>query len=103
MKLIIFRGIAVFLTQLPMILFMGGKFDLLFGFNQTDTGFTLLLSLFLLVPLLDLSWVITEITLSVKLSRDRKRVSTFLMPCIAMLFFIESIAADLYLLSQMRM
>ena len=103
MKLIIFRGIAIFLTQLPMVLFIGGKFDLLFGFNQTDSGFTLLLSLFVLVPLLNLAWLIIEITLSVKLFRHRDIAVSILMPLIAVFFFVESIAIDLYLISQARM
>jgi len=102
-ELIIFRGIAIFLTQLPMILFIGGKFDLLFGFNQTHSAFTLLLSLFVLVPLLNLAWLIIEITLSVKLFRHRNRALSFLLPLIAVFFIAESIAIDLYLLSQARM
>ncbi len=103
MKLIIFRGIAIFFTQLPMILFIGGKYDLLFGFNQTHSGFTLLISLFVLVPLLNLAWLIIEITLSVKLFGHRNKALSFLLPLIAVFFFAESIAIDLYLLSQARM
>ncbi len=76
---------------------------MLFGFNHSDAGFSLLLSLFVLVPLLDLSWLIIEIILSIKQSKQRTGVSRVLMPGIALLFFVESIAADLYLLSQMRM
>jgi len=102
-KLITFRGIVIFLTQLPMILFIGGKFDLLFGFNQTDSGFTILISLFVLVPLINLAWLIIEITLSVKLFSHRNRVLSFLLPLIAVFFFVESIAIDFYLLSQVRM
>jgi hypothetical protein len=86
-----------------MILFIGGKFDLLFGFNQTHSGFTLLISLFVLAPLLNLAWLIIEITLSVKLFRHRNRAFSFLLPLIAVFFFVESIAIDLYLLSQARM
>ena len=86
-----------------MILYVGAAFDLIFGFNRTDAGFTILLSLFVLVPVLNLSWLITEIILSVKLLRDRKSAVAFIMPLIAVFFFIESIAIDLYLLSQARM
>jgi len=100
----IFRGIAIFLTQLPLILFVGAKFDLIFGFNRMDSGFTLLLFLFVLVPLLNLSWIITEIILFIKLLR-RHQVSalSILLPLIAVFFFIESIAIDLYILSHARM
>lgn len=43
-----------------MILYVGAKYDLIFGFNRMDSGFTILLLLFVLVPLLNLSWLITE-------------------------------------------
>jgi hypothetical protein len=94
---------VILLTQLPMILYVGAKYDLIFGFNRMDSGFTILLLLFVLVPLLNLSWLITEIILSVKLFKHRDRAVSFLMPLIAVFFFIESIAIDLYLLSQVRM
>jgi hypothetical protein len=86
-----------------MILIIGAKFDLIFGFNRMDGGFTFLLSLFILVPLFNLAWVITEITLSVKLFRQRDSAVSILMPLMAVFFFTESIAIDLYLISQARM
>jgi hypothetical protein len=94
---------AISLTQLPMILFVGGTFDLLFGFNQTHAGFITLLFLFVSVPFLNLFWLIIEITLSVKMSKHQVRAVSFLMPIIAIFFLMESIAIDLYLLSQARM
>ncbi|MGD8944163.1 MAG: hypothetical protein PVJ37_12910, partial [Desulfobacterales bacterium] len=60
------RGIAILLTQLPLILFLGAKYDLLFGFNRLDSGFTFLLFLFVLLPPLNLAWLITEIIVSIK-------------------------------------
>ena len=86
-----------------MILFLGGKFDLIFGFNRMDSGFSLLLFLFLLVPPLNLAWIITEIIRSVKFSKQQIGVATFLMPLIAAFFFVESIAIDLYIASHARM
>jgi hypothetical protein len=68
-----------------------------------DGGFTILIFLFVLVPLLNLSWLITEIILSVKLFRHRNRAASVLMPLIAVFFLMESIAVDLYLMSQARM
>ena len=99
----IIRGMAIFLTQLPMILYFGGKFDLLFGFNQTNAGFATLLFLFVSVPLLNLFWLIIEITLSVKMLKHQVRAVSFLMPIISLFFLMESIAIDLYLLSRARM
>lgn len=91
------------LTQLPLILFVGAKFDLIFGFNRMDSGFTLLLYLFLLVPPLNFSWLIIEIIRSVKLFNRQPRSVSFLMPCIPVFFLMESFAIDLYLLSHARM
>ena len=99
----ILRAIAILLTQLPLILFVGAKFDLIFGFNRMDSGFGLLLFLFVFVPLLDLSWLITEIIRSVKFSRHQSRAVTVLMPLIAALFFVEPLAVDLYIASHARM
>jgi hypothetical protein len=103
LKLNIFRGIAILLTLLPLIIFVGAKFDLIFGFNRTDSGFALLLLFFLLVPPLNLAWIITEIIRSVKFSRQQIRAATFLMPLIAFFFLVESIAIDLYIASHARM
>lgn len=91
------------LTQLPLVLFIGAKFDLVFGFNRMDSGFTMLLFLFVLVPPLNLAWLITEIVRSVKLFRHQDKADSFLMPCIALAFLLESISIDLYLISQARM
>lgn len=88
---------------MPLILFVGAKFDLIFGFNRMDSGLTVLLFLFVLAPLLNLSWLITEIIRSVKLSRHRIIAASFLMPLIAVFFFMESLAIDLYILSHARM
>jgi hypothetical protein len=103
LKLNIFRAIAIFLTQVLLILIVGAKFDLIFGFNRIDSGFTLLLYLFLLVPLLNLSWIVIEIIRSVRLSKDRSKAKTFLVPLIPVFFFLESIATDLFIASHMRM
>jgi len=97
------RVIAIILTQLPLILFLGGKYDLIFGFNRMDSGFTLLLYLFILVPPLNLVWFAIEIIRSVKLFRRQRKAVSFLLPCMALFFLIESIAIDLYLASHARM
>ena len=99
----IFRSIAILLTQLPVLLYVGGSRDLLFGFNQTSAGLSTLLFLFFVVPVVNLSWLIVEIRLSVKLSRDQRKAIYFLMPILPVFFFMESIAIDLYILSHARM
>ena len=91
------------MTQVPLILFVGAKFDLLFGFNRLDSGFGLLLSLFVGVPLFNLSWVIVETVQSVRVFRRRGGIASFFTPLVALLFLAESIAIDLYILSHARM
>jgi hypothetical protein len=103
LKLNLFRGIAIFITQVPVILIVGAKFDLIFGLNRMDSGFTILLLVFVLAPPLNLIWLIAEIIVSVKRFRYRSGALSILMPLIALCFLIESLAVDFYLLSQMRM
>ncbi|MES9963968.1 MAG: hypothetical protein ABW116_10535 [Candidatus Sedimenticola sp. 20ELBAFRAG] len=93
----------VFLTQLPMILFIAGSKDLLFGFNQTDAGFASLVFLFFSVPVINLGWIVAEIVLLVRKSREQGQLASMQMTGIALFFFVESVAIDLYLLSQVRM
>jgi len=103
LKLKIFRGLSIFLTQLPLILFIGAAYDLIFGFNRMDAGFSVLLFLFVFVPVLNLIWTISEIVRSVKLRKKQNRAISYLMPLMAVFFLAESIAVDLYILSQARM
>ena len=91
------------MTQLPLILFLGAAYDLIFGFNRMDSGFSILLFLFVSVPVLNLVWTIGEIILSVKLRKKGGRTISLLMPIIAVIFLMESIAIDLYILSHARM
>ncbi|MET0094240.1 MAG: hypothetical protein ABW120_11940 [Sedimenticola sp.] len=91
------------ITQLPIILFVAGSKDLLFGFNQTDAGFTTLVLLFMFVPLMNLFWIALEVRLMVARTRAQGELASFQMLGFAFLFFVEAIAIDLYLLTQVRM
>jgi hypothetical protein len=99
----IIRGTAIFLTQLPLLLFWGAKFDLLFGFNRMDSGFATLLLLFVAVPLLNLCWLIAEIIRSTKFSGRLTITAKISWPIIALLFLLESIVVDLYIASHAKM
>jgi hypothetical protein len=90
-ELNLFRIIAASLLQLLTLLYLGGRFDFIFGFNRTDYGFTILLFLFVLVPLIAFTWLLAEIILSMRLAKRRKRPLSFLMPGVALLFFVESV------------
>ena len=91
------------MTQLPLILFIGAAYDLSFGFNRMDAGFSVLLFLFVFVPIINLIWTISEIVRSVKLRKKRNQAISYLMPFMAVFFLAESLAVDLYILSQARM
>lgn len=99
----VFRVIAFSLLQLLILLHVGARFDLLFGFNRTDAGFTTLLFLFVLVPLFTLAWLLAEITISIVLAKRRNKKMSFLMPGLALLILLESVVVDIFLLSQARM
>ena len=99
----VLRVIAISLPQLLVLLDVGARFDLLLGFNRTDYGFSILLFLFVVTPLITLSWLVAEIIRSLRIARRSKSTISFLMPGVALLFFAESVLVDIFLLSQARM
>jgi hypothetical protein len=99
----LFRIIAASLPQLLILLYWGGRFDFIFGFNRTDYGFTILLFLFVVVPLITFAWLLAEIILSIRQAKRRQRPVSFLMPGVALLFFVESVFVDIFLLLHARM
>lgn len=68
-----------------------------------DAGFTILLLLFVSVPLLNVSWFVAELIRSIRFSRNQSRSEALLMPLIAVFFFVESIIIDLYIASHAKM
>jgi|RifCSP13_1_1023834.scaffolds.fasta_scaffold74232_2 hypothetical protein len=99
----IVRGIAMDLTQLPILLVVGARFDLLFGFQRTDAGFTTLLYFLLMVPLMNLSWLIVEAAISVRQAKRCKTTLSFLMPGLALFFLLESLLFDIVMVFQANM
>lgn len=98
-----FRIVAYVIPQLLVFLFFGGKYDLIFGFNHLDNGFTLLVILFLLSPLSASALMLTEM---ITYYRKRKRdfLSPSLVPAIvSVLLVMEAITIDLYILSLVKM
>lgn len=91
------------LSQALMLLFVGAKFDLLFGFNRTDTGFSTLLYLLVAAPLVSFVWLIAEIIVSIKRAKQRTRAASFLFLGIAFLILLESLVIDVMILSHARM
>ena len=95
----IFRGVAILLPQLLIALDIGARFDLIFGFNRTDAGFTILLFLLVLSPVVNLIWLVTEVIVSLIFPKRKKMPVSFLKPGLALFFFLESLAVDVYFLS----
>ena len=97
------RAAAIILTQLPLILFLGAKYDLIFGFNRMDAGFGTLLFLFFAVPLFNLGWTVAEIVRAWRSPSPRSPRAAFLWPLLAAAFLLECLATDLYIASHARM
>ena len=99
----VLRGIAIFLPQLLILLLIGARFDLLFGFNRADAGFNTLLVLFVLAPTINLIWLIVETMISMRGAKRQNRGMSFLLPGLALFFFLESVFIDLFMLLHARM
>lgn len=98
-----FRIIVALLPQVLILLFVGGSFDLLGGFNRTDAGFTTLIALFLVTPVATLVLLAVEIVRYILKAGRKDATRSFAMPAVAILLFFETLAVDLYILSQFRM
>ncbi|PLX98279.1 MAG: hypothetical protein C0623_13225 [Desulfuromonas sp.] len=97
------RAMAIMLTQLPLLYYELGRRDLLGGFNQTDHGLGLLVGLFVVVPIGNFIWLVSETVRSFRKTRKPGLNRAMALPFVALLMLFESLAIDLYLLSQARM
>lgn len=101
--MLVFRTIVASLPQILVLLLVGGKLDLLGGWNHTDSAFGVLIALFLVTP------VATAILLVVETIRYRNHVKreketrSFLIPGFAIVLFFEALAIDIFIPSQLRM
>ena len=91
------------LPQLIVLLDVGAKFDLLFNFNRTSTGLDTLLLLLVLAPAITLIWFIIELIISIRLTKLTNTAVPFLMPGLAMFFFLESLGIDIYMVLHFKM
>ena len=105
-QVILFRVVVAALPQLLLLLLAGGQFDLLGGWNHTDSAFGVLAALFLVTP------VATAVLLIVEMVRYRKRMrqDSGARPArsrprvaFAVLLFLEALVVDLLVVSQVRM
>lgn len=99
----IFRWIAYSLPQVLIILILGGRFDLLFGLNHTETGFMLFITVALVSPVVVALLMSVELILYSYRQRDLNSRPSFRMPAISIILVIETLALDIYILSLVRM
>ena len=97
-----FRCIAMVLPQVLIFLLVAGSHDMLGGWNQTDDAMGTVLILFLLSPVMTLALLVTEIVRCYKAKQGERR-KAFLFIGLAMVLFVEALAIDYYLLTQLRM
>ena len=97
-----FRCITIALPQILILLLVAGSHDMLGGWNQTDDAMGTVLILFLLSPSATLALLVTEIVRCCKANQG-ERGRRFLFIGLAIVLFVESLAIDLYFLSQLRM
>lgn len=97
-----FRWLAFALPLSLILLLVAGSHDLLGGWNQTDDAMFTVLILFLLSPSVALGLLVTEIVRCCKAVKG-KRGRIVLFIGLAIVFFAEALAVDLYFLSQLRM
>lgn len=101
--MLLIRIIAITLPQLLVLMLVGASLDLLGGWNHTDSGFSVLILLFLLNPVVTLIYLIIETMRYRKLGKHGDKSRSLLMPGVAIFLFVEVFATNLFLLSQVRM
>ena len=98
-----FRTIIASLPQILLLLLVGGRLDLLGGLNRTDTGLNVLILLFLVTPVATAILLVVEIVRYGRHVKRGKETRSFLMPGLAIALFLEALAIDVFILSQLRM
>lgn len=91
------------LPQVLIILFEAGVRDLLGGWNQTNEAFATIISLFLLSPLIIGYVLVRDTILLVTKRNDTTRIRLLAIWLLDVVVFVEALAIDFYLLTQIRM
>ena len=102
----VFRLVVAALPQLLLLMLVGGRFDLLFGWNRTDSAFGVLIALFLVTPFAAAALLVVEIIRHWRQSRrdsGPESARSFRWVALAIFILLEALAVDLLVLSQMHM
>ena len=104
-RLVILRISGVVLPQLLILQFLGSMYDFIGGWNRaTDGSFIkVLIILFLLNPVVTMAWAIAEPVRYFRQEKNQNGLRCLLMTILALLLFIESLAIDYFILTQIRM
>jgi len=82
---------------------VGGQLDLLGGWNHTDAAFGVLITLFLVTPVTTAVLLVVETIKYRKHATRGKETGSLSMPGLAIFLFLEALAIDMFILSQVRM
>jgi hypothetical protein len=94
--------VAGLLPQVMLLLLLGGRLDLLGGWNNTDAASGTLMLLFIVTPLVAAAWWIVEL-LAYRVSGKAGLHPSPGRVWLAATVLVESLAIDLFILSQLRM
>ena len=103
--MVILRIIGVVLPQLLLLQFLGSMYDFIGGWNRVPGAsfINILIILFLLNPVVTIAWVIAEPLRYFRQEKNKNGLQCLLMTLLALLLFIESLAIDYFILTQIRM
>jgi hypothetical protein len=103
--LVILRIIGIVLPQLLLLQFLGSMYDFIGGWNRAPGAsfIEILIILFLLNPVVTIAWVIAEPVRYFRRGKIQNGLHCLLMTVLALLLFIESLAIDFFILTQIRM
>lgn len=98
-----FRIVVATLPQLLVLLLLAGWLDLLGGLNNTDAGFSILIFLFLVNPVLALVLVFVEVVKRRRSLGHNQRGSSSVWVTLSLTLFIEALITNLFIISQIKM
>jgi hypothetical protein len=97
------RIAGIVLPQLLALLIAGAYFDLLGGWNHSDSAFGTLVVLFLLAPLANLVLLTAECARYIRRFKQEKSQRNARAIILATLLLVEALALNLLVISQARM
>lgn len=101
--MIVFRIVVAALPQLLLVMLVGGRFDLLGGWNRTDGAFGVLIALFLVTPVATLALLVVEVVWRRRQAKRDAGAGSSRMVGLATFLLVEALVVNAYVLSQARM